>query len=128
MTLDRGYKCLLLSICVRLFIAQNLVGHGQVEGPDLLAIGNDLVWRQEEAVGAGVSQLHANTVGYSATTVGRFLLSPVNGSTRGLVDGLGDASDGVVFAMDGKEGLVGLVSRQTSDLDHISWPLLIMLT
>ena len=47
----------------------DLPGHGHVEGPHLLAGGDDLLGRQQEAVVARVAELHAVAAGIVMTVI-----------------------------------------------------------
>ena len=58
-----------------------------MEGPHLLAGGDDLVLGQEEAELAGVAQLHGVAVGDP-----QLAQCPVQGSTTGHVQQAGDAA------------------------------------
>ena len=75
-------------------------------GPGLLRRGDDLGWRQQEAVDSGVSELDAVDVGDARHTQG-----PVQGGSRGHVEDTRNTSWLVILAVGIKQCVIASIGQ-----------------
>ena len=95
--------------CKRLRPDHQLPDDGGVEGPGLLSCWDDLLSRQEEAVGAGVPELHAGGEEDAGLAMG-----PVSGAPASNVEHAGNATNLVGLAVHSLQGSLA----SDSDLQH----------
>ena len=84
-------------------------GHGEMEGPDLLSSGDDLFRREEEAVSAGVSELHPIAVGDTQLSQ-----SPVQRAPTGNIEHAGNTANLVRLLMNSIESIISSFSNPKS--------------